>query len=270
MAAREYVVRANDADLEKGHFASDRYAAVSRGIDKTRSTRLALLATLCLLLAWAPPALALDDWVFEVGTVTDNTTRGVDFSDHRPSVYAGATWYSGNGPFAGLSVSSVRFPGSSQGLGTVTNVGYEWRFEQDWAARVMLADYRFAHVPLANRLDYDEFVLTTGWREALYASISLSPNTGFGTTPKSRAIAYDLVGRFPMRYGFSAIAGIGYGDVRAELGSAVIYGDAGLSYQYRSLQLSLLYIATRTSAQAEAQSGSLLVNRWVAGATWHF
>ena len=134
----------------------------------------------------------------------------------------------------------------------------------------MLADYRFLRTSFANRVSYDELLLSEAWRDAVYASVSLSPNVGLGPSPKSWAISSDLVGHLPLAHGFSITTGIGYGDVRQEVGSGVLYGNAGLTYQYRSVQFDIMYVATRVSETLRAKLGKLVVNRWVADFIFHF
>ncbi|TKC81317.1 hypothetical protein FAZ69_28735 [Trinickia terrae] len=233
---------------------------------------IALYALVLLLAApWPCHAAASSDWQFEAGVETENITRGMDISDRKPSVHAAATWYPGSGFFAGTSVSSIRSPGGSQtGAKFVTDAGYTWRLGNDWGAQVALSDYRFTRIPYAYRIDYDELVLSAGWRDSIFASIGFSPNTGMGPSPRSWAVAYDLVGRVPLSHGFSATAGIGYYDLRQEVGGGYAYGNAGLTYQYHAWQFDVSYVATRASAAAQAALGGLLVNRWYADAIWHF
>jgi len=230
-----------------------------------------LRALVMLMVAWATPAAALDDWQFSAGAATDNITRGIDISAGQPSLFASAAWYPGSGVFAGASASSIRSLGSAQtGVEFVTDAGYVWRAGNDWSAQAMLADYRFTGVPFAYRIDYDELVLTAGWRDSVFASITVSPNTGGGPTPRLWAVSYDLVGRVPLSHGFSAMASVGYYDIAQETGSGYVYGNAGLTYQYRTLQFDVQYFTTRASAQMDMRMGAILVHRWVADMIWHF
>ncbi|WP_338639638.1 hypothetical protein [Burkholderia pyrrocinia] len=101
-------------------------------------------------------------------------------------------------------------------------------------------------MPQVARFDYDELVVTVGWRDSVFASVSVSPNTtGFGASPSMFAASYDLVGRLPLVHGWTVTAGVGYFELRRVLDFGYIYGNAGLTYQFRSWQFDLLYIATR-------------------------
>jgi uncharacterized protein (TIGR02001 family) len=214
-------------------------------------------------------AAAIDDWQFEVGAATAKVTRGMDISYRQSSVSAAADWYSGNGFFAGTSASSFRlFNTPATGAEFVANAGDGWRMAGDWSAQVMLSHYQFTHTLQAPRNNYDELVLTAGWRDSVFASVAASPDTGFGRSPSSHAVSYDLVGRLPLMHGWTATAGIGYYDLHSVVGIGYFYGNVGLTYQYRALQFDLAYIAT--SSEAKAHFGQSVSDRCVADVTWHF
>ncbi|CAB3677142.1 hypothetical protein LMG24076_02233 [Trinickia soli] len=226
----------------------------------------------CALLPQAAAA-APNGWQFEVSGATGATTRGIVESDKTPTVGIGASWYPdpGGGFFIGasaLTMRSTHFP--ETGAKIVADAGYMWRIDGDWSIQAIVSRYQFEHVPFAARLGYDEVALRGGWRDTVFASVTASPDTAFGPSPKSRSFSYDIAGRLPLAHGFSATAGIGYYDLRAQLGSGFVYADAGLTYEYGSMQLDLWYIGTRASTQMQAQIGALLAHRWVADVIWHF
>ncbi|OUE36403.1 hypothetical protein BZY94_40895 [Burkholderia territorii] len=233
--------------------------------------------TLALAVLPAQSAMANEDWQFDAMAATGRTTRGAETSDRQPSASFSASWYPGSGIFAGTSASTIRIVGT-QTTGTEVTIygGYGWRFTGDWSVQAMLSHYQFVHVPQAARYNYDEFVLTTGWRDSVFASVAVSPNTGFGpspstgggSSPSTFAISYDLVGRLPLVHGWTATAGVGYYDLRRVFGFGYVYGNAGLTYQFRTWQFDLSYIAT--SHQAKARLGPGAANRWVADVIWHF
>lgn len=225
---------------------------------------------LAILVVSVPAARASDAWHFQVGAATDRINRGIDMSHNEPSVEAAVSWYPGTGPFAGLSAWTVRpFSGGSMGAEFLADAGYGWR-RGDWAAQAMLLHYQFAHTPESTRTEYDEAGLAGSWRESLFASVTVSPNSAYGGSPRTLALTYNVVGRLPLAHGFSATAGIGYFDLHAGLGSGFFYDDIGLNYQYRSLQVQLAYFGTQSPARIKARLGPLLVHRWVAQISWAF
>ncbi|MEQ5841872.1 TorF family putative porin [Paraburkholderia acidicola] len=226
------------------------------------------LASFALAVALHAPAAAAD-WQFEISAATDKVSRGMELSDGRPSATLAASWYPGNGFFAGVSASSVRvFPAAPTGVEFSTDVGYAWRTVDDWSVGLMLSHYQFLGGSEAARYNYDELVLTTGWHDLVFASVAVSPDTAFGWSPRSFAVSYDLVGHVPLVHGWMATAGIGYYDLHSVTGSGYVYGDAGLTYQYRALQFDLLYVLT--NGEAKKQFGSSVSDRWVADVIWHF
>jgi uncharacterized protein (TIGR02001 family) len=225
------------------------------------------LVTLAVLSA--PATATSGDWQFEAGITTNKVTRGMDIGNGQPSVSAGANWYPGNGFFAGASVASLRSARSpTNGAEVVANGGYGWRLAGDWSAQAMLSHYQFLQGSQSSRLNYDELVLTAGWRDSVFASVALSPDTGFGPTPISRAVSYDLVGRLPLVHGWTATAGIGYYDLHSVIGLGYVYGNVGLTYQFRAWQFDVSYIATNNEAKAKLGPGAS--NRWIADVIWHF
>ncbi|WP_166618390.1 TorF family putative porin [Paraburkholderia madseniana] len=229
-----------------------------------------LLFLLALLIA-RPAAAAMNDWQFELNAATGRTTRGLNESGGQPVVGAAASWYPAGGLFAGISASSFKIPRSSQtGAEIIASGGYEWRIAGDWTIQASLTHYQYEHVPFANRMNYDEAALRGGWRDSVFVSVTASPNTGFGPSPRSRAFSYDVAGRLPLVHGFSATGGIGYYDLRAEKDIRYVYGDVGLTYQYRSAQFDLWYIFTNGSATADARLGPIIFNGLIADVVWQF
>ncbi|MCR4469783.1 MULTISPECIES: TorF family putative porin [unclassified Burkholderia] len=251
-----------------------RSIALCAGAARPSARRVRWYASFALLASWfiAAPRLALaasEDWQFEAGIASDKVTRGMDISYHQPSASFAGNWYPGNGFFAGASASTIRWGAPlTTGVEFVANAGYGWRVSGDWTAQAMLSHYQFTRVPSAVRFNYDELVLTAGWRDSVFASVALSPNTGFGPSPSARAISYDLVGRLPLVHGWTATAGIGYYDLHSVIGIGYVYGNVGLTWQFNAWQFDLSYIATNSEAKTTLGPGAS--NRWIADAIWHF
>jgi len=237
---------------------------------KRRSAHVLWFSIALAAAAWPPSAaFAADDWHFQIAGTTDRINRGLDKSDKGPSVDVAASWYPGTGPFAGVSVSTVKlFHGAPVGAEIIGDAGYRWR-RGDWSTQAMVLHYQFAHTPGATRAEYDEIGLAGAWRESVFASVTASPNTSYGG-PRTLALTYNLVGHWPLAHGFSAIGGVGYYDLHAEFGAGFFYDDIGLDYQYGPLQLQLAYFGTQSPARIKARLGPMLVHRWVMQLSWAF
>ncbi|WP_133300404.1 hypothetical protein [Paraburkholderia lacunae] len=155
-----------------------------------------MLPLLLLFLSAPRPALAAsEDWQVEAGIATDKVTRGMDISYHQPSESLAGSWYPGNGFFAGASAASIRWGDPmTTGAGFVVNAGYGWRLSGDWTAQAMLSHYQFTRAPSASRFNYDELVLTAGWRDSVFASPA-TPLLGGGRTGSPAG----HTGRYPGR-----------------------------------------------------------------------
>ncbi|GLU31302.1 hypothetical protein WKR88_15270 [Trinickia caryophylli] len=232
---------------------------------------IAVLAGLAFVLP--SPAVASDAWQFELSAATGAVTRGLVDSNKAPTVGVGANWYPdpSGGFFIGASALSIRNSAFSQtGAKIVADAGYTWRLDADWTLQAIVSRYQFARVPFAGRMAYHELELRGGWRDFLFASLTASPDTAIGWSSKTRAFSYDVAGRLPLEHGFSATAGIGYYDLRAQVGGGYVYADAGLTYQYRTVQFDLWYIGTQAPAATRARMGPLLSHGWTADVVWHF
>lgn len=239
-------------------------------IERRAPGALRCAIALAAAVASTPSARASDDWSFQVGGTTDRINHGIDLSRNEPSVDVSANWYAGAGPFFGASAWTVHpFSGTSPGAEFAVDGGYGWR-AGDWSVRAMGMHYQFAHTPEAALLAYDDVGLEVGWREAVFASVTASPNTSYGGSARTLALTYNLVGHYPLAHGFSATAAVGYYDLHAGLGSGFFCGDIGLNYQYRSLQMQVAYFGTRAPAGIQARLGFLLVHQWVAQLSWSF
>lgn len=218
-----------------------------------------------------PAAAEPGNWQFQVNATTDRINRGLDESDDLPSVGAGAVWYPGTGLFAGASAWTVKlFDGAPLGGEFLAHVGYAWRWQADWDLSAMLTHYQFEHSFMASHFEYDEAILTGSWRDFVFACISASPNTAYGESPRTWAYSYNLVTHVPLSHGFSAIAGLGYYDLQAGLGTGFVYDNIGLGYQSHDVTFEVAYYGTRAPARLQAMLGSMLVHRWTAQVSWLF
>ena len=238
---------------------SHKNSAICRGL-------LPILASLLPSYACA----GAENWHFKLSAASDKVLRGLELSDGHPYTEAAASWNAGSGAFADVALS--RFAGfgegSPAGAQFVADAGYGWRIEPNWSAQVMVSHYQSLGSPITQRMDYQEFALTAGWRDSLYASIAMSPHATLGTLQSTRTLAYDLVGRLPLAHGFTASAGIGYYDLQAFADDSRTYGNVGLSYQLGEVQFDVMYMVA-TSPAKERLKGALN-SRWVSQITWHF
>lgn len=229
--------------------------------------------TLLLLMLAMAPARALagsEDWHFTLSAASDKLLRGLDLSNGHPYVEAAASWYAGPGPFADVSVSSFALLGHdrSSGAQLVADAGYSWRLDSAWSAQVMVAHYQSWNTPTPQHMNYQELALSMGWRDTVVASVAVSPHATIGPLQPAYTLAYDLVGRLPLRHGLTATAGVGYYDLHAAAGTGYGYGSVGLSYQRGPMQIDFKYVATVGAAKAHLNGA--LDNRWVGQLMWHF
>lgn len=228
---------------------------------------------------WAVALLALlgmsaargADFQGALGASSDNVFRGLSLSDEQPSLLAdvhatGTQW------FGGLAADSVRLGRrrrtSAQLIGYL---GYQYQWGQDLRSAWSVRHYDYVST-FRNRYDYDEIDATLSWRDRLSAHLIGSPDTyevsEYGRYGRGAAFAAELSGREPLPYALAAQLGVGYYDLRQEVGAGYVYWSAALSKQWDAWTFTVSYIGT--DASARRLFGSEADQRLVASAVWSF
>ncbi len=245
------------------------------GLLLDRAHRMRLRASRWLLLVCgllqAPFGRAID-LQGSLGLSSDNVFRGLTQSQGDPSAqadgYVTATHW-----FGGLTVESVkRAAEESTGAEVIGYVGYQQLLSENWNAALSVRHYDYPGDRFRSLYHYDELSATFGWHRQLLLELIASPDT-FAAAPFDRygrgsAYAAELGGRQPLPYGLSLDAGIGYYDLRSQVGSGYAYWSAGVGKQWRNWQLGVRYIGT--DAQARHLFQSLAGDRVVASVAWLF
>lgn len=206
-----------------------------------------------------------------LGLASDDVFRGVTQSDGQLSLQGDlhatvGSWY------GGLSAESVRRDDGNAGAELIGYLGLQQQLGADWSGRVTLRHYDYPGNPFRTRYDYDELGLSLAWRERVVATVIASPDTYsrdyLGNYGSGKAFCYELVGRQPLPAGFAAVAGLGYYDLRREIGTGYAYWSAGVEARWRSLAFDLRYVGT--DATATERFGDDAGNRVVLSAFWLF
>jgi len=223
----------------------------------------------CLLQAGLGRAV---DFQGSVGLSSDNVFRGLTQSQGNPSAqadgYIAATHW-----FGGLAVESVKRQATqATGAEVIGYVGYQQLLSENWNAALSVRHYDYPGNRYRSLYHYDELSAAIGWHRQLQLELIGSPNTfaasGYDRYGRGKAFAVELSGRQPLAHGLSVGAGIGYYDLRSEVGGGYAYWSAGVGEQWRDWQLGLRYIGT--DAQARHLFHTLAVNGVVASVAWFF
>jgi uncharacterized protein (TIGR02001 family) len=207
-----------------------------------------------------------------LGVATDDVFRGVSQNNGQISPQADlhtlvGQWY------LGVAAQEVTRPKSKRAGGElIAYAGYQQRLDQDWTARVTLRHYDYPGNSLRSLYDYDELGLSVGWRERLILTAIASPDTYYrdyqGNYGSGAAFCYELQARQPLPYGVSAVAGLGYYDLRRQVGSGYAYWSAGLQDRWRSWAFDLRYVGTDDTARKHFKDDA--GDRLVLSAFWLF
>jgi uncharacterized protein (TIGR02001 family) len=228
-----------------------------------------LLLLLSLLQAAAGCAVDLQG---SLGASSDNVFRGLTQSQGDPSVqvdgYISATHW-----FGGLAAESVKRQASeSTGAEVIGYLGYQQLLSEEWNAALSARHYDYPGNRYRSLYHYDELSAAIGWHRQLLLELIASPNTfaaaGYDHYGSGSAYAAELSARQPLPDGFSVDGGIGYYDLRSEVGRGYAYWSAGAGKQWRNWQLGVRYLGT--DAQARHLFGTLAGDRVVASVAWFF
>lgn len=207
-----------------------------------------------------------------VGVATDDLFRGLSENNGRLSPQADlhllvGQWY------GGVAAEEVtRQKNKSAGVEVIAYAGYQQRLAQDWSARVTLRHYDYPGNSLRSLYDYDELAVSVGWRERVILTAIASPDTYNrdyqGNYGSGAAFCYELQARQPLRHALSAVAGLGYYDLRRQVGSGYAYWSAGLQDRWRAWAFDLRYVGTDGTARNHFKDDA--GDRLVLSAFWLF
>lgn len=207
-----------------------------------------------------------------VGISSDNVFRGLTQSDGEASVQADG-YLTATHWFGGVAAESVkRQADQPTGAEAIGYVGYQQLLAENWSGALSARHYDYPGNRYRSLYHYDELSASIGWHQQLLLELIASPNAfaaaGYDRYGRGMAFASELTGRQPLPYGLSADAGIGFYDLRQEVGTGYAYWSVGAGRQWRSWQLGVHYIGT--NAQARHLFGTLAGDRVVASVAWFF
>jgi uncharacterized protein (TIGR02001 family) len=208
----------------------------------------------------------------DVGVATDEVYKGLSQSDHQLSAQLDLH-YTLSGWYAGVTAVEVRRGlNRSVGAGLIGYLGYEYRIDDDWAVSLAVRHYDYPGYRYRNNYDFEEGALSVSWRELIVASVMASPDVFsadlYGHGGNGPAYTYEIGGRLPLAHGFTVNSGVGYYDLRHQIGSGYAYWSAGISKPYRAVSFDLRYVGTDHTAKREF--GPFAENRLIFSALYLF
>jgi uncharacterized protein (TIGR02001 family) len=206
-----------------------------------------------------------------LGLATDDVFRGLTQSDGQVSpqgdlhAIAGA-WY------GGVSAEGVRRDDAGAGAELIGYLAFQQQLGDDWSGRVTVRHYDYPGNRSRSRYDYDELGLSLGWRERIVLTVIASPDTYShdyqGNYGSGAAFCYELVARQPLLAGLAGVAGLGYYDLRRQIGTGYAYWSAGVEHRWRSFVFDLRYVGTDATARHRFEDDA--GDRAVLSAFWLF
>lgn len=232
------------------------------------------LVALALLILPMTAVRAQSPWSATLGATTDYVFRGVSQTYDSGAVQGGGNYQSPLGWFAGAWASNVNpYPHAGASAEVDLYAGYSRALGSDFSTRLAYTHYAYLDDPRPAHYDYDEISASVGYLDRMAATLSYQPdnssysNLGFARHEPSGAL--EVTGRWPVKYGLSLNAGVGYYDLQRLFGVSYWAADAGVSYVYQRLSVEIShYFAEGTVRRLyEDQTSN---GTWALAATLHF
>lgn len=213
-------------------------------------------------------------WSGSIGATSNYVYRGISQTNNGPALQLGGSYQSALGWFAGAWGSNVDpYPGGATFEELDFYGGLIRPVSADFAVKATYTHYAYVQDPRRARYDYDEIAVSVAYLDLVAATVSYQPNytsySDLGFAYRHPAAAYELTGRWPLRFGLAATAGAGYYDLHHLYGVGYWAGDVGLAYGYRHLTFAVSrFFAGATAAtlyEDESASGA-----WAVSAAWRF
>jgi uncharacterized protein (TIGR02001 family) len=218
--------------------------------------RCRLLLVLVFVVAATGSAQA-QGWRGSIVLTSDYVQRGVSQTDSDPAVQGSIAYWYPTGWYVGAWASTVdtarRYYAASGAQAEINGfLGYGRRLTPDWVIDIKAVHYFYLNDPAPVKYDYNEFAASVGWRERLYASLAVSPDsTQFARTGGARnrtAWAGELSLQQPLSPWLTWMLGVGYYDMPSAQVSGYLYGSTSLAVQLRRVTLELGHFRTSSAA----------------------
>jgi len=200
-----------------------------------------------------PAGTQAETWQTSLAVTSDYILRGVSQTNGDPAVQASVTYWHPTGWYGGTWASNVdtakRYysPAGSQ---TEVNLylGMGRRLDASWVVDAKAVYYLYLDDPAQASYDYTEFAITLAWRERIYGSFSISPDSTLfsrlGGARDQVVMASELSLQQPLSPWITWRLGAGYQDVADAAHSGYAYGGTSLALQFEHVALEVGYYRT--------------------------
>lgn len=204
-----------------------------------------------------------------IGVSSGPVLRGIALGPEGISAQAAVGYYSTERWFVTVGAATLRWSSDDPRTVQLTpRVGYAWDLSGDWGAQLDYAHYGYPLASALRAFEHDELGTTIAYRDLAFISVAGLRSANAGADGGRWSLAYDLVGRVPLRLASAMTAGVGFRDLHHESGFGYWYGHLGIGTRIDAAHLEMSYIATDNTAKA--RFGARASNRWTASLTWNF
>jgi uncharacterized protein (TIGR02001 family) len=252
-----------------------KWRASATGFARARSDRGAVRMALLSLALLAGVARADGPWSGSIAATSNYIYRGISQTYNGAALQLGGNYQSSFGWFAGAWGSNVDpYPGGGRTFEELdVYAGLIRPLSADFTVKGTYTHYAYLQDPRGGHYDYDEIALSVAYSDLVAATVSYQPNytsySDLGFAYRRPAAAYELTGRWPLRFGVAATAGAGYYDLHHLFGLGYWAGDVGLSYVYKHLALGVSRFFADANATTLYEDASAN-GTWAVVAAWRF
>jgi uncharacterized protein (TIGR02001 family) len=209
-----------------------------------------------------------------VALTTDYVLRGLSQSNGSPALQAELHYQTLSGWLAGVWASNVDLnPEDGRTAELNAFFGYSRPITDDWSIKLVTAHYAYLGNTPAGIYDYDELIAGASYRDLLFLTVAVSPNTpreiAPGISRDRTALSYELALRYPLHGTWSAIGGLGYYDLKGSDGAGYAYWNAGVGHDFEPWHFEVAWfgIAPATGALFDSDTPR---SHWAATLIWRF
>jgi uncharacterized protein (TIGR02001 family) len=224
----------------------------------------------------ATQSLGADEWGGSAALTSDYFVRGLSRTSDHAALQLDFHYSNPDGFAAGVFASnSQRDRSEPMDVELSGFVGYVWKIDEAWRARVLANHYAYPWNHAGSRYNYDELDLDVFYEGWLHFSVGYSPNSPrflpypypglIGVTEKSA----EMSAQRQIFANLSLTGGVGYSFVDGPEPGGYVYWSAGAAYDFRTVSVALAYVDTSGEAKS-LFSRAAATGRWTGTVIWRF
>lgn len=218
-----------------------------------------LLVSVIVCLGMMVPLCVHADVSGSLLATTNYISSGYSKSNGDPAIQANIDYDHHSGLYVGAWASSVDFSDNGyddrSSIEVAPYLGFWFRASPDWSVDTTLTRYLYDGKIFGRNSDYNKLNLQVDFQETVSARVAWSDsfyNRGVS------AWDYELLGRYPLTDVLEVSAGLGVNKANEVFEYNYWYGNAGVSWFYRSVAIDIRYAMARKFDEIHVEEDQLI------------